>query len=108
MDLKEEGSITTVFEVNAFHAHKLTASWLICCSPSMELYFRLSLKMIFLRLSLSLRALRERLAFHAKTAKSSQSRKEMFLKLRHYSISSLVSFFMFLRTVNETVFAISL
>src|SRR5437764_9629241 len=32
--------------------------------------------MIFLRLFLSLRALRERLAFHAKNAKSPQSRKE--------------------------------
>src|SRR2546423_2180946 len=41
---------------------------------------RLSLKMIFLRLCLSLRALRERLAFHAKNAKSPQSRKEVFRK----------------------------
>ena|SRR5256885_8937057 len=40
--------------------------------------------MIFLRLCLSLRALRERLAFHAKNAKSPQSRKEMFRKLRQY------------------------
>ena len=44
----------------------------------------LSLKKIFLRLCLSLRALRERLAFHAKNAKSPQSRREMFRKLRNY------------------------
>src|SRR2546423_1454367 len=52
--------------------------------------------MIFLRLCLSLRALRERLAFHAKNAKSPQSRKEMFRKydttlFRHRELLALSS-----------------